>query len=424
MKHVMLLGVAVVWAGVAFALEAVAPTKGSVVPLLSEKQKVFMQMSHDERLVFFDDAQKAKEKEITTFGDRPLPVQLEWKGGTAPYRVDVTKQGASRPFFSESIPSNRVAVWNLEVAATYVWRVVGADGAMVESTFATEAQAPRLIYIPGQGKEFRGVPNMRDMGGRVMSDGRRVRQGLIFRSSGLNNNAVSTFYSRKELETMYADGTLAALRQTDPKAKELYGKLKAGKKVDWKHTRIIKKLPTKPGTPRLTEASRRYLTETLGIKTDIDLRSERERFGLSVSPLGPDVQFVHDWENYYDYARVHSIGLAATKTIFRLMMDRANYPIDFHCIGGADRTGTVATLLHGILGATDDDIWRDYQITAWHGGVNDARHLGWFASFVKSFDKFEGATLSARICDYFHKSCGFTEDDLNKIRSILLEDKQ
>lgn len=56
--------------------------------------------------------------------------------------------------------------------------------------------------------------------------------------------------------------------------------------------------------------------------------------------------------------------------------------------------------------------------------MNGARHLGWLASFVKSFDKFEGVTLSARICDYSHTSCGFTEDDFNKIRSILLEDKQ
>ena len=74
----------------------------------------------------------------------------------------------------------------------------------------------------------------------------------------------------------------------------------------------------------------------------------------------------------------------------------------------------------GILINHDDEIWKDYQITAWHGGVNDAKHLGWFTAFVKSFDKFEGATLSARIRKYV-LWLGFTQQDIDTIRSILLE---
>ena len=42
--------------------------------------------------------------------------------------------------------------------------------------------APRLIRVAR-------VPNVRDLGGRVTEDGRRVRQGLLFRSAGLNDNA-------------------------------------------------------------------------------------------------------------------------------------------------------------------------------------------------------------------------------------------
>ena len=281
--------------------------------------------------------------------------------------MSVFKKGCGTPFFETHAKTNCVCVWNLEIGETYVW-TVSRDGESATSEFRTEDVAPRLIRIPGE-RGLRGVPNFRDMGGRRVADGRRVRQGLVYRSSGLNNNAST-------------NGT--------------------------------------PGTARLTERWRRYIVETLGIRTDIDLRSDRERLGMSCSPLGPDVRFVHDWENYHGYSNIHSNGKEATRRIFRLLMERENYPLVFHCIGGADRTGTVATLLHGVLGVGDDEIRLDYQITAWQGGVNDAKHYRWFNNLVASFDKFEGATLSQRICAYF-RSIGFSDSDLDRIREILLE---
>ena len=59
-------------------------------------------------------------------------------------------------------------------------------------------------------------------------------------------------------------------------------------------------------------------------------------------------------------------------------------------------------------------------LTSPQGGVNDAKHLGWFAAFMKSFDKFEGATLSERIQKYV-LWLGFTQQDIDTIRCILLE---
>ena len=52
--------------------------------------------------------------------------------------------------------------------------------------------------------------------------------------------------------------------------------------------------------------------------------------------------------------------------------------------------------------------------------MNDAKHLGWFTAFVKSFDKFEGAPLSVRIQKYV-LWLGFTQQDIETIRGILLE---
>ena len=389
------------------AVTLIAPKDGAVVSLLSEKQRAFMRMPREERAAYFDDAQPKMEKEIKRYRSDPTPVKLSWDG-KGPFEVTVTKRGDKEPWFRETVASNSVEVWNLEIARTYDWTVCGG-GECAKGTFSTEDQAPRLIRVPG-------VPNVRDLGGRVIN-GRRVKQGMAFRSSGLNNNANTILYTLGEIKALEKEGKLAGMGELGAKYS---AKLKAGKKLDRRSLRLIKSMPTKPGTARLTEEWRAYMCEKLGIKTDLDLRSTRERFGMTCSPLGPGVKFITMKENYHGYAAVHSTGAEDTRMVLRVFLDRANYPIDFHCIGGADRTGTVATILHGILGLDDDEIWKDYQITAWQGGVNDAKHLGWFTSFVKSFDKFEGATLAERIQKYV-LSLGFTQADIEKIREIMFE---
>ena len=335
-----------------------------MVPLLSEKQKAFMRLSREERAVFFEDAQPKKEKEIKRYRSDPQPVRLAWEGN-GPFEVEVTKRGEKEPWFKETVSSNR---------------------------------------------------NLRDMGGRVIN-GRRVKQGLVYRSSGLNNNATGIFYTYDEILQLEAEGKLAKMGYLGAK----YSKtLKAGKELDKNYLRLKRDRPKAPGTARLTEAWRKYMCDKLGIKTDIDLRSNHERFGMTGSPLGPGVKFVTMEDEYHGYASVHTSGAEDTRRVLRVFLDRENYPIDFHCIGGADRTGSVATILHGILGLDDDEIWKDYQITAWQGGVNDAKHLGWFKSFVQSFDKFEGATLAERIQKYV-LWLGFTEADMQTIRDIMFE---
>lgn len=44
-----------------------------------------------------------------------------------------------------------------------------------------------------------------------------------------------------------------------------------------------------------------------------------------------------------------------------------NYPIYFHCAGGADRTGTLAFVLEGICGASEADLAIDYELTTCSG---------------------------------------------------------
>ena len=108
-------------------LALIAPKNGAIVPLLTEKQKAFMRMSREERAAFFDDKQPKKEKEIKRYRSDPLPVMLEWTGASGPFVVSVTKRGATEPWFRETVVSNKVAVWNLEIACGKPSDLAGDD---------------------------------------------------------------------------------------------------------------------------------------------------------------------------------------------------------------------------------------------------------------------------------------------------------
>ena len=44
-----------------------------------------------------------------------------------------------------------------------------------------------------------------------------------------------------------------------------------------------------------------------------------------------------------------------------------NYSLLFHCRIGADRTGTLAYILEGLLGAPTEERYRDYELTVFFG---------------------------------------------------------
>jgi protein-tyrosine phosphatase len=127
------------------------------------------------------------------------------------------------------------------------------------------------------------------------------------------------------------------------------------------------------------------LLEELGIRTVVDLRSEREaeihpdRLPDSVvyrpMPILPggdgsgverfmqtfDPDDFPPWEIVYrDLIRDHIATVAA---LFGLVVDPAARPLVFHCSAGKDRTGVVAALLLTILGVAWEDVEDDFMLT-------------------------------------------------------------
>ena len=181
----MILGalVGMLFAAGAAPLEIVSPKEGTTVPTLTADMKAYLAQPRAEREKQFADP--AERKRIAKFGDRPQKTLLSWNCAAAgatgvvwSVKVQRAKDGAV--VFTAKTSKSSVEIDNLEIACAYKWRVKGkvGDGAQLraEGTFRTEDTAPRLIHLSR-------VHNVRDLGGRVGLNGRRVRQGRVYRSA-------------------------------------------------------------------------------------------------------------------------------------------------------------------------------------------------------------------------------------------------
>ena len=371
-KMIQIALVGMLFAASAAPLEIGSPKEGATVPTLTPDMKAYLAQPRAERVKQFADP--AERKRIAKFGDRPQKTLLSWTctlpaaTGTV-WSVKVRRAKDGKVVFTAKTSKNSVEIDNLEIACDYRWRVKGMVGGALlraEGTFRTEDMAPRLIHLSR-------VHNMRDLGGRVGLNGRRVRQGIVYRSAGLNANA--------------------------RKSKSKGGMV--------------------PGAVTLTDKSRAYAKGVLGIRTDLDLRSDRECFGMTGSPLGPEVKWIKISSSAYS-GMAKDPGKSAFTQVFRVFLDEKNYPIDFHCIAGADRTGSLAFILNGLLGVDEEELWRDWEVTAFQKEKLDFGHRTRFSKLVKVFDAFPGANINEKIVAYV-KSAGFTDADIEKFRALMLE---
>ena len=398
-------------------LNLLSPKKDETVSLIKEPQRKFLLMTREERKALSYDPERAKAMRVNNSGDLPQPLALEWSDTTPAegktYSVIVKRLPDGKIFFSETTDKLTVQVVNLEIARDYEWTVsVGNDKAT--STFKTEDLAPRLL-------QFATVRNARDFGGRIGIDGRRVKQSKMFRTSGLNHNAQIVYYKLDEVMQLHEEGKLGAMGDQGQK---LERQIKRGEKIDPKFIRLIKSTPSEPGKLKLNNEQRQFILDTFGIKTDIDLRSDMECYGMTGSPLGPTVKWYQWSYSKFGYGYLFSPdGYKSFKTVFTLMLDENNYPIVFHCIGGADRTGVLATMLNALLGVEENELCRDYE-TTWFSsacGVVDKVHREWFEAYLGRINKYDGANLREKAENFAIKSCGITMEEINRFREIMLE---
>lgn len=87
---------------------------------------------------------------------------------------------------------------------------------------------------------------------------------------------------------------------------------------------------------------------------------------MTASPLGGDVWYTRTQQ----YAWYALTPVTTWQTYLRCVIDAVTHrePVYFHCTAGADRTGTLACVLEGLLGMSQSDIDKDYELTTFYSG--------------------------------------------------------
>ena len=565
--------------GASGGIELLKPTEGAVVPLLSEGQKAYVQMPRKERVAFFANAEKRKE--MRDLGFYPLTVKFAWQGEGEGYWLAISEEASmSDPLFIRASNSS-LELGNFKVATTYFWRVINpaTKASSKIASFSTEPDTPRLMRIDG-------VPNVRDMGGYVGRDGRKVKQGMVYRTAGLNNNAgfkqepidldlpenagikqdkeameamvahlkkcvknykghampctvgpnwtafvpgaecmkdevyreylkltsIPSAFNNAPAQSVKADAKGCVqfkLDKHDPQRHVAFlmqefeapedGVMQLGCGGDWfwavavngmtlcnllydgnafqtmakddyhlampvskgknliavvlvngthswrwacgdcntkeatvpllqatyraERTRVQNRCKRTVGrvvgANRLNDEMKVYMTKRLGIKSDIDLRSDRECYGMTGSPMGEEATWFHFSSSAYAGMAADN-GKQAFTNVFRVFLDKANYPIDFHCIAGQDRTGAVAFITNGLLGVPEEKLYLDWEVTGFWNPSEKFNHALRFDKLVKVFADLPGNTLNDKIENYV-LGLGFTPAEIDSFREIMLE---
>lgn len=303
--------------------------------------------------------------------DRPLPVVL-----TVPQHMDeksditllLSQESSFQNAQTFKLPKGQrsIEIYHLYNGKIYHYRFIeeGEKGVNTyDSSFIILPKAPRLIYADG-------VCNVRDAGGWQTEDGRRLKQGLVYRGSELN--------------------------------------LVANHGLD------------------LTEEGRKTLRDELKIRTDLDLRRDDELGGITQSPIGENVTYVH--ESILGYVSIFKEECKAPlQRIFKSFTRPETYPIYIHCWGGADRTGTLVALLQAAMGVGYESVTRDYEITTFSRfGVRGrcSNEFIYDNIFKHLEENYPAPTLRERVRKYLKQDLDLTDEDLKAMEAILLEDDE
>lgn len=348
--------------------EVILPVNGSTFYLANERIKNWYEEYNYKTT---DTDAHWLESDIFT-PDVPI---LKWSVGEAAnyYKVYVATNSAFNSAQCYLTNLCELSIEHLYVDTTYYWYVDAVYGTYTvrsEVFTFTTAKTPRTVYIDG-------VSNSRDIGGYTTIDGKRIKQGMIYRSAKLDD---------------------------------------------------------------ITELGKYTLVNILGVKTDLDLRGDRTSDGNGgyysnpKNATHPVAELEHitvaaPWystgENGVWYDEFNKDEFAKAIKVFA---DINNYPIIFHCSLGRDRTGTLALVLGGLLGLDENTLIMEYELSVfsyWGAYGSTKYNNGLRNSILNTYlyieNNYDGDSFSEKVEDFL-LDIGVTSDEIASIKDIMLEE--
>ena len=181
----------------------------------------------------------------------------------------------------------------------------------------------------------------------------------------------------------------------------------------------------------ITDADKSTIVDWLGVATDIDLRNNGETGGITTSPLGTGVEYFHQSLDFYANAVSTSEASARTVSVIKKVMAcvAANKPCYFHCMSGADRTGTIAYILLSLLGVSQSDKDKEYELTAFsdetdgkrfrNSNYNVTNGNGWYPLIKYFRDTYTGENDNEKVVAWAVAN-GITAAEINAFRAAMI----
>lgn len=169
-------------------------------------------------------------------------------------------------------------------------------------------------------------------------------------------------------------------------------------------------------------ANAKILRDDLGVNLEIGLGyAVREGCGWNTAQYG-----------IYSYAPILT-NTKNVKNVINAIADNLSKGCTLiHCFAGADRTGTIAAILLALLGVSESDIIKDWELTSfccWHNikGISDEDAnkaefpQGELRTFLRTLMKYNGDTLRDKTEYWLTKKVGVTASTIAAIRAALVE---
>lgn len=181
----------------------------------------------------------------------------------------------------------------------------------------------------------------------------------------------------------------------------------------------------------IADADKATIVNWLGVATDIDLRNNSETGGITVSPLGGSVEYYHQSLDFYANAVSTSESSVRTVAVLKKVMAcvAADKPCYFHCMSGADRTGTIAYLLLSLLGVSQSDKDKEYELTAFsdeadgkrfrNSNYNVTNGNGWYPLIKYFRDTYTGENDNEKVVAWAVAN-GITAAEIDAFRSAMI----
>ena len=305
--------------------------------------------------------------------DKPNPVKLSWTGKASTVWISTSPDLSGS--WDVSVQDSPASIYNLTPGVRYFYSVLAADGTVLRESCVIPMGPMRMINGL--------LKNTRDLGGWKAGD-KSIKYGMIYRGANLDDIQEDASKMDIVVNRLHV-GVDLDLRGLPPGTQG-----GSGEKNPWK--------PTDPVIYKNIQLWH-YFVPSANKYYSVDVSP-----GVTADQYQYAVRCIIDW----------------------LKDDKVVY---FHCHGGADRTGTLAFILEALLGVSESDLSKDFELTTYSNSIHRRNgDGGWFfKAMVKYFRTFApGQTIQEQVMAWAKTQHSdqvdpLSDAEIGQLKALLLE---